>query len=85
MDGRTYPFKGSIQTVRTASRETFNIDAEGIVGEDDSQSLADGVAGYTALLLASKLNLTPVIFSLRCHSCSARSRSLAHGNTPVGC
>src|SRR5262249_29849471 len=31
------------------------------------------------------LSLTPVIFSLRCHSRTARSGSIVQGSTPVGC
>jgi hypothetical protein len=37
-DGRAYPFEGFIQTVRETSGETFNIDTEETMGEDDSQT-----------------------------------------------
>ncbi len=36
-DGRTYPFAGVIETVRTADGETFRVDNEGTV-EEDSQT-----------------------------------------------
>jgi uncharacterized protein YcfJ len=36
-DGRTYPFAGVIETVRTADGEPFRVDNEGTV-EEDSQT-----------------------------------------------
>jgi hypothetical protein len=37
-DGRVYPFEGVIESVRTPNGETLNVNAEGAVRDDDSQT-----------------------------------------------